>query len=57
MFQGRAGAKSWAGENAMNYGRSVAKVYTQCAESFKDFIFGRKLLLLALMAQRVHRKR
>jgi hypothetical protein len=41
----------------MNYGISVAKVYTQFAKSFKDFIFGKRLLLLALMAQRVHRKR
>jgi len=38
-------------------GRSVAKVYTQFASRFKDFIFGEKLLLLARMAYRVHRKR
>jgi hypothetical protein len=44
-------------EIAVGLGRSVAKVYTQFVISFKDFIFGKKLLLLAEMAYRVHRKR
>jgi hypothetical protein len=46
-----------AGESAICFGRSVARVYTQFTAGFKDFIFGKRLLLLAIAIRRVHRKR
>ena len=44
-------------KTAVSFGRIVAEVYTYFVQPFKDFIFRKRLLLLALMAHRMHRKR
>jgi hypothetical protein len=46
-----------AGKTAVCFGRIVTEVYTYFVECFKDFIFRKRLLLLALIAHRMHRKR
>jgi len=44
-------------KTAVSLGRIVTEVYPYFVQSFKDFIFRKKLLLLALVAHRMHRKR